>query len=272
MEGGEKRDEEVWENMFDRFCRVDFNRRHYLRAWFFSGGWRMVNEMEMDDDFWHFVSWFGGEDAVRNIRHEMTQEVREEMEDIEEDIREEWEDDIKDDIEEAMDEAGKDVREAILEEFAADIPEENEDTGIEADKVKKLKIEIGGAALCLMESGNNNFGVKIDGKGDYQYYESGGVFHLEGGYDRFTGNRNEKVYLYIPGGKNFDDVKIDVGGVISIGELNAREVELNAGAGIIASEKINCSDLSVEVGAGKSYWKGLKRMKSILKSVWGRLI
>ena len=105
---------------------------------FFSGGWRMVNEMEMDDDFWHFVSWFGGEDAVRNIRHEMTQEVREEMEDIEEDIREEWEDDIKDDIEEAMDEAGKDVREAILEEFAADIPEENEDTGIEADKVKKL--------------------------------------------------------------------------------------------------------------------------------------
>lgn len=77
---------------------------------FFSGGWRMVNEMEMDDDFWHFVSWFGGEDAVRNIRHEMTQEVREEMEDIEEDIREEWEDDIKDDIEEAMDEAGKDVR------------------------------------------------------------------------------------------------------------------------------------------------------------------
>ena len=145
---------------------------------FFSGGWRMVNEMEMDDDFWHFVSWFGGEDAVRNIRHEMTQEVREEMEDIEEDIR-----------------------------------EENEDTGIEADKVKKLKIEIGGAALCLMESGNNNFGVKIDGKGDYQYYESGGVFHLEGGYDRFTGNRNEKVYLYIPGGKNFDDVKIDVVGV-----------------------------------------------------------
>ena len=36
MEGGEKRDEEVWENMFDRFCRVDFNRRHYLRAWFFQ--------------------------------------------------------------------------------------------------------------------------------------------------------------------------------------------------------------------------------------------
>lgn len=226
---------------------------------FFSGGWRMVNEMEMDDDFWRFVSRFGGEDVVRNIRHEITQEVREEMEDIEEEIRETWEDDIKDDIEEAMDEVGKDVREAILEEFAADIPEEGEDTGIEADKVKKLKIEIGGAALCLMESENNNFGVKIDGKGDYQYYESRGVFHLEGGYDRFTGNRNEKVYLYIPGGKNFDDVKIDVGGgVISIGELNAREVELNAGAGIIASEKINCRDLSVEVGAGEVVLEGIE--------------
>ena len=46
-------------------------------------------------------------------------------------------------------------------------------------KVRDMKIDIGGAALCFMESENDNFGLKIDGKEDYKYYESKGVFFFQ---------------------------------------------------------------------------------------------
>lgn len=225
---------------------------------FASGGWGMVSEMNMDGGFWNFLGKIGGEDAVRHIRHEMAGGIQEEAEDIQEEI---WED-IEDDIEDARadaEEAGEDVRKAIREEFGSKAPEGVVDTGIDNGQVRELEIEIGGAALCLLESGDSHFGVKIDGKGDYQYYESGGVFYLEGGKKHLTGSHNEKVYLFIPKGKHFDDVKIDIGGgVISIGELDADEVEMNAGAGIIAGEKINCRSLSVEVGAGEAVLEGIE--------------
>ena len=62
---------------------------------------------------------------------------------------------------------------------------------------------------------------------------------MEGGKRHFTGNDNtERVYLYIPKGKEFDEVEINVGGgVIYIGELDSREVDLTSGAGIITCER-----------------------------------
>ena len=218
---------------------------------FVSGGWGLVDEMNMDDGFWHFLSRVGGEDAVRHIRHEITDDItddiadsiREEAEDIEDEIRKETEDD---------------VRKAIQGEFGAKASGENGNTGIGANQVRELEIQIGGAALCLMESGDDHFGVVIDGKGDYRYYESEGVFYLEGG-KKHTTVHNEKVYLYIPKGKHFDDVEIDIGGgIISIDGLSADEVEMNAGAGVITSEQINCRSLSVEVGAGEAVLEGIE--------------
>lgn len=225
---------------------------------FISGGWQMMDEMDMDDDFWRFVGRMRSESTARDIRREMTEEIQEEAEDLKESVWEDIEDDIEDAKEDIKD-AEDDVRETIQEVFSLKAPEGNGDTGIEAGQVKELEIKIGGAALCIMESGNNNFGVEIDGKGDYQYYESKGVFYLEGGKKYLTGNNNERVYLYIPQGKSFDNVKIDVGGgIINIDALNAHEVELDAGAGVIASEKISCKSLSVEVGAGEVVLEGIE--------------
>lgn len=235
---------------------------------FVSGGWRMVDEMEMDHGFWHMMSRLEGTYAgniINDIRYETTGEIREEVEDIKNEIKEEikeaWED-ARDDIEDAREdvrEARNEVMEEIEEEFLAKTPAGNGDTGIDAGQVRKMKINIGGAGLCLLESGNNNFGVLIDGKADYRYYESKGVFYLEGGKKHLTGNNNEKVYLYIPKGKNFDEVEINIGGgLISIGELDADEIEMNTGAGVIACDRIRCHDLSIEVGAGEAVLGGIE--------------
>lgn len=255
-----------------------------------SGGWRMMEEMDEDSNVWRFVrrlensymlSW------MTDVRLNVVDEVQEELKDVKDEIKEEvkdawddawddaWEDmdDAWDDAEESaedarenalrvqeeMEDANREVSEVMKQELFAMVPEGDADIGISASKVRDMKIDIGGAALCFMESENDNFGLKIDGKEDYKYYESKGVFYLEGGKRHFTGNDNtERVYLYIPKGKEFDEVEINVGGgVIYIGELDAREVDLTSGAGIITCEKISCRDLDAEVGAGEVILNGI---------------
>lgn len=236
-----------------------------------SGVWRFVRRLENS----YMMHWIDDIDVAEDIREEIVDvknEVAEEIEDA-------W-DDALDDMDDAWDEAWEDGEEAertvsevkkemkdagddlsgmIEQEFRSKAPEGDAGIGISASQVKEMKIDIGGAALCFMESENDNFGLKIDGKGDYRYYESKGVFYLEGGKKHLTGNNNERVYLYIPAGKAFDEVEINVGGgLISIGELNAREVEMTAGAGIITSDRISCRSLDVEVGAGEVSLEGIE--------------
>lgn len=141
------------------------------------------------------------------------------------------------------------------------ITKEYTDTGIGAEDVTQLQIDVGGAALYFLESENNNFGVKRTGKGNYRYDISGGRFYLESGTNRHivsTGN-NEKLYLYIPKGLALDQLSVCVGaGVAELGELSAQEIDMEVGAGMISADRINCQSLDVETGAGRVTLNGIE--------------
>lgn len=226
-----------------------------------SGGWRLVNEMDMDDSFFRRFASVLEDTYVGDRAEELRIEAREEIYEAEEEANEELEEleELEDAWDDMEDEISDDVRGDIEEELLAEISGEREDTGIGASQVKNMKIDIGGAALCFMESESDNFEIIINGKRKYRYYESQGKFCLEGGKNNTIGNNNERVYLYIPSGKSFDEVEINVGGgLISIEELEAKKVELTVGAGIIFSDGISCHDLEVEVGAGKAALEGIE--------------
>lgn len=236
-----------------------------------SGGWRLVNEMDGSGSFWRVMHRMGhahASDETENIRADI-EEVKEEVRDSLNEARDEAESDAWDEIEdirtEISDEIGdakEDINEIIGEEFRTAAPGGDADTGIAASQITDMKIDIGGASLCFMESENDNFGVKIDGKGEYKYYESGSVFYLEGKRDHIIGENNEKVYLYIPKGKTFNEVEINVGGgLISIEELDAQEVDMTAGAGLISCNRISCRELDIEVGAGEAILDGIEADK-----------
>lgn len=250
-----------------------------------GGGWRMIDEMDKSSGAWRLVRRMENSDMVdwmKEIHRDATEDVREGLEEIKtevtDEVRDAW-DDAWDDMDDAwesaaeagrsaaearkeMEEADREISEMIGQEFHTEVPGEDADTGIGASQVNDMKIDIGGAALCLLESENDNFGLVIDGKGDYKYYESGGVFYLEGKKKHFTGNHDERVYLYIPKGKVFDEVEINMGaGLLSLNELDAREVDLTAGAGILTCNRISCRSLDVEVGAGEAVLKGIEADK-----------
>ena len=248
-----------------------------------SGGWRMIYGMDRSSALWRIVR--GVENSyvaerlgymtygiTDEIVHDVTKDIKDEIDDAWDDAWEDawdetWDDgepslrDISDDrnaIKEEMEHARDDMGSIMENELLKDIPQGDGDTGIASSQVQNMDIEIGGAALCLMESENDNFALKIDGKEKYSCYVSKGTLHLEGGKNHLTDNNRERVYFYIPKGKTFDEVEIDVGGgIIYIGELDAQKVDLTAGAGIISSQRIGCHELDVEVGAGEVVLDGI---------------
>lgn len=184
-----------------------------------SGGFRLVNEMDRGEKIWDFL------DRVAAAYDWDYSSDRLKMDDI-------------------------DMDEIKINESAKDNGIYS-DTGIHAEDVEKMEIAIGGAALYLKRSEDDNIGIRIEGSGKYRYHESGGVFYLEGDKRKVKINSNEKVYLFIPQGKSFDKVEIEVGGgLMEIEELTADEVDMTAGAGMISSEQIKCRSLNVEAGAG----------------------
>lgn len=250
--------------------------------------WRFVNRVEdsyVAEQLGNMT--YGITDSIiHEVTDDFKDDVLDEIADVKDEVKDAWEDSWEDAWEDSWDDewggvrnardeaqdasndmnaaredaadARNEMRDLMENELLKDIPEGDGDTGIASSQVKDMKIEIGGAALCFVETENDNFGVKIVGKERYDYYESKGTFHLEGGKRNFTGNSNDKVYLYVPKGKAFDEVEIDVGGgIICIGELEAQEVELTAGAGVISSEGISCHKLDVEVGAGEVVLGGI---------------
>ena len=152
--------------------------------------------------------------------------------------------------------AGEISHESSHEQTQAQMPANYSGTDIAAGDVRNLQIDIGGAALYIGESEDDNFGIEIDGKGNYKYYERNRTFYLEGNINRrdlLDININtEKVYLYIPKGMTFQEVDITVGaGLISLDTLYADEVDLIVGAGQIDAGELVCRELSVETGAGE---------------------
>lgn len=232
------------------------------------GGKQMLNEMSWNSRYW--MTEDGIEFAHRwtneadEMADEITDEINESVEEFTEDMEElsefdaddwdadDWDEDDWDDI---HDRERQDKNIHGSSQPSGDYT----DTGIAAEDIKDMEIAIGGAALYLKQSENNNFGVQIDGIGDYTYRQSGKTFRLESDKHNVVKNNNEKVYLYLPKNAVLDDVDISVGGgLVELGEIAANSLDLEAGAGMIVSEKIQCKELSVDIGAGKATLKGVE--------------
>lgn len=165
-------------------------------------------------------------------------------------------------------------REASHEQKQGQISKDYSYTNITAADVKNLQIEIGGASLYLAESENDYFGIKIEGKGDYKYFEKNKTFHLEGNLDEhweLINHLDDKVYLYLPKGMSFREAHIEVGGgFVEIDALTADEAELSVGGGQMIADKVVCRGLSVETGAGETILNHVTAEKLELANSAGR--
>lgn len=195
----------------------------------FTGGWRLVSEVRGDEGWWKVV------DRVTDAYDWYPSDYR----------RNDW------------DNLGAGDYEKL----------EYKDTGIAGEEVTEMRIDIGGAALYLLEAEDNNFGFKKEGRLDYECYLERGTLHLESDSNRYRLNNltDEKVWLYVPAGMDFDRISINVGaGMAQAGELHADEIDLEIGAGMLVSDRIVCRSLDVESGAGKVTLNGIEATDMVL--------
>lgn len=219
-----------------------------LGAW--AGGWKLAKEAAEEEDSWVRFAWsIPAAYGWHSWGDWESFEDKEEWEDYED--YGEWEE-----LEELerLEELGEAEAARANRQWAG---QDYVDTGIRASQVKKMKIEIGGAMLYLLESENDSFGIKVDGEGDYEVYEDNGTLYLEGNRgedweDWALGIGEEQVCLYLPKGLALKKAEIEVGGgMMEIAALKADEVDMAVGAGKITARMLDCKKLDVEVGAGQ---------------------
>lgn len=192
-----------------------------------SGGWKMVKEIENDNG-----------ESVKQIVQKYGDGIRINA----------WFDEWDEDIETELDELEERTESAL--EGKGKVQELDD---IDIDEIEDLEISIGGAALYMCEATDGELSFRVDGKKKYRCYESGGTLYVEGGKNINNISGEEKVYLYLPAGIKFEDVKVHVGGgVIEMKNLNADEIEFAIGAGEIRAEGITGNSLLLEVGAGST--------------------
>lgn len=247
-----------------------------------SGGWRLVDEVGRNYGWWYMGNslaysdnWLGiGGEITRDILHDIRTEISHDISneisssvkdaleyaddyDYYDDYYDDWDDDWDGGY--GWDDWDDDWNPGHTTAHGTKVTTEYMDIGVGASEIRDMEVSIGGAALYFMESDNDSFGVKMDGKRTYKYYVSEGTLYLEGSQNHTSVNIvNEKVYLFIPKGMRFNEVDINIGaGTAELGELVANDVDLNTGAAVIKASKIECSSLNLAVGAGQAELKGI---------------
>lgn len=140
------------------------------------------------------------------------------------------------------------------------------ETGITAYGLRELDITVGACQMYIGEAAVDEVSIAITGecKDHYQYrIKDGDTFMLvhkdmKDGYigdlwDRSHLKGDTEITLYLPEGMSLDDINIDFGaGKLETGNLKAREIEINVGAGDCIFEKIEASEsVDISLGAGK---------------------
>lgn len=134
--------------------------------------------------------------------------------------------------------------------------------GLTADTLRKLYLELGACELHIAPSKSEQVGIKVKGNTKYFRYlvEDGDtlrLLHRTGrGIWNWTDHRittETKVYLYLPDGTMPDYMEIGIGaGSMESAGLQAREVDLDVGAGICNIDGLTVTDhMSLSVGAGR---------------------
>ena len=125
---------------------------------------------------------------------------------------------------------------------------------LSADEVEKLRIDIGGGELMIIESDDNDFWVEAKNVKKFQAYVKDDTLRV---ISTATGTisgadlKNIKITLSVPKDFMFDEVKMQLGaGVVKSQErLLAKEMKLELGAGEGSFDGISCDKLEATCGA-----------------------
>lgn len=120
--------------------------------------------------------------------------------------------------------------------------------------IPKLDVEIGGCALYLEESPDEDFYLEAYNMKKLQSYVKDNTLHIKAARSGriWEESMNCEIILYVPKDYHFDKVEMEVGaGLIAMEEINGDEMSFETGMGQITAEYIQASNLSMSAGMGE---------------------
>ena len=140
--------------------------------------------------------------------------------------------------------------------------------------VQKLDVQIGGARLHLVFSDDGEFGFESEEAVKYQCYAEGGVLYVRSEGNFSTGSNENEITLYVPYGRDYQNVKLEIGaGTVQIeGGLQAQVLEAEIGAGTFLIQSAEVEKLFVEIGAGMATLSDVQAKNAELEVGMGKLI
>lgn len=226
-----------------------FVRNHSLFSFGFWDDWDDWEEhWDWDSEEWKDL------EAIEDSEELEALEDLEDMEDLE---------DLKD-----LESLGKsgDNAEDPDDAGAAGSAAKGQATGLTADTLRKLELEVGACKMYIRETDDKDVSLSITGECEnhYRYRVKDGntllLAHKDmahGGSGHFWNQDhpkgNTKIYLYLPENMVLDEIDIDLGaGKLQAGYLRAREIEIEAGAGKCDFEGLEAAEsVDISMGAGK---------------------
>ena len=162
--------------------------------------------------------------SIAEGAEELTDEMLEGLEDLE--VLEGWESNVNYDIDESM------IFADGFEVFSGDVNKTFAGAGL-----LELNIEVGGCKFRMEESPDSDFHVEAENTKKFQGYVSGDTLFIKGTMK--TGS-NSEIVLQVPAGFTFDRINMELGaGAMELGEMFAKELNLEVGAGQITAESLN---------------------------------
>ena len=147
---------------------------------------------------------------------------------------------------------GYDIEDSTMFNERYSMESGNIDKILDGMDATRLKIELGGCALEILNSQDGSTKVATENVGKFQAYQDGKELCIRATRKAKENAENCKITLYLPEGYVWEEADIEVGaGYIEISQMYAKELELEVGAGKITAAAITAEKLSLSVGAGE---------------------
>ncbi|MCR5460350.1 MAG: DUF4097 domain-containing protein [Acetatifactor sp.] len=126
---------------------------------------------------------------------------------------------------------------------------------LSADGVEKIKLDIGGCEVTILDSEDDDFWVEAKNVQKFQAYVDGETLHVVNTSKEKTISglniKNVKITLYVPEGLVFDKAEIELGaGIIHSDAFAAKKAEIKIGAGDLQLKSMDSDDVKIQIGAG----------------------
>ena len=121
-----------------------------------------------------------------------------------------------------------------------------------AGQVENIMLQVGGAEVKILDSGNDHYAYESSNAEEYQCYIAEDTLYLRSTDTMDFYSDKREILLYIPFDNEFDSVTLEVGGGIirTEGILHSDITDIEIGAGILQIQGIRGDRLQAEIGAG----------------------